>query len=794
MSKLMITAFVVAGIMALSGCMSLEERLASSDPCVKNEAEHELVQISRATGTESDRIAAINKIANRDFLYEIAMKATTNQWVAADASFDPSGYDGYQTAGNTRVYYKVTSYGPTYKRMNGKSLDTTKDGVAAFERLSLDITKTEDYKKLFELIRKAESPYVRLAVLKSVKDPKWSQTMAKELARATYDPAVQAEAFARIEPPEARFAAMAQCSVDAKTRKEAFAKLTDQKIIDDVILKTTDKALLMCGISKVSDKAALASRVFAKEFAGKNDVVDKDLILEWLKAIGTDLKGAREKLAENGVDLDMTLACLYRDRANELSDEDRRLLISGITNQEIVTRMISPPTQEELRKRDELKRLDNQISQDKKMLLSYTRARDKEGRDECLASIAESKKERDKLVKSIKPTLFVTNDAARAAIYAHADDKTLVDIAKKSIEEQKMDNWFNGRCAEFNAAFETAKHIKDSMTAADVCSDTLCKMEEWRNHAKNSFAYSWGGAEEQNFKKILQDWGGKLSDKAIVGLLASGKKGSAAAVVMLSSPAALSEAFGKVDSAEARKGIASKMPASEITAEMCANEKDQEVRGILLDRAEGKTKDEYSQLMKVNGEKLIAAAKSKSVETFELGGFYLGMAFDDVGKLVAYYYPEWKLLSKRDDDGDYVLYVPNQNSPLCFADKNGTVYQFNFGKKMLKKWYGFDVQTPEEWARAFSKQHKIDMRYTRIEKTVNATYGFETIGSAFFHQETWQYKYNSKGYRITYFGKRETANFSGDMIRKGLVDDAVRAQTRYMSADEGTLRAAKEED
>lgn len=751
----MIAAFAVAGIVALSGCMSLEERLASSDPRVKNEAEHELIESSRENSDETARIAAVKRISNKDYLYEIAMNAETS-----------------------------------YKTPKGKRINTAAEGVAAVGQLEFDVAKNNaDYKKVFALIENAKSTEVRMSALEKMN----FQNVIGSVAALNSDEKVRRAAWSKVNS-EVGFAAVAKGAKDKKMQMEAFAKLTDPKLIDDVILKTSDKSLLMSGMAKVSDKVALASRVFAKEFAGKNDAVDKDLILEWLKIIGNDLKGAREKLAENGVDLDMTLACLYRDRADELSDEDRRLLISGITSQEIVTRMISPPTQEELRKRDELKRLDNQISQDKKMLLSYTRARDKEGRDECLESIAESKKERDKLVKSIKPTLFVTNDAARAAIYAHADDKTLVDIAKKSIEEQKMDNWFNGRCAEFNAAFETAKHIKDSMTAADVCSDILCKMEEWRNQAKNSFAYSWGGAEEQNFKKILQDWGGKLSDKAIVGLLASGKKGSAAAVVMLSSPAALSEAFGKVDSAEARKGIATKMPASEITAEMCANEKDQEVRGILLDRAEGKTKDEYSKLMKVNGEKLIAAAKSKSVETFELGGFYLGMAFEDVGKLVAYYYPEWKLLSKKDDDGDYVLYVPNQNSPLCFADKNGTVYQFNFGKKMLKKWYGFDVQTPEEWVRAFSRQHKIDMRYTRIEKTVNATYGFETIGSAFFHQETWQYKYNSKGYRITYFGKRETANFSGDMIRKGLVDDAVRAQTRYMSADEGTLRAAKEED
>ena len=61
MSKLMIAAFAVTGIVALSGCMSLEERLASSDPRVKNEAEHELIEGKNA-------VEKAQKVA--DFLFE----------------------------------------------------------------------------------------------------------------------------------------------------------------------------------------------------------------------------------------------------------------------------------------------------------------------------------------------------------------------------------------------------------------------------------------------------------------------------------------------------------------------------------------------------------------------------------------------------------------------------------------------------------------------------------------------------------------------------------------------------
>ncbi len=193
---------------------------------------------------------------------------------------------------------------------------------------------------------------------------------------------------------------------------------------------------------------------------------------------------------------------------------------------------------------------------------------------------------------------------------------------------------------------------------------------------------------------------------------------------------------------------------------------------------------------------LIDAAKVKGKDTFELGGFYLGMDIVDADMLIGYYFPDWSTEEGYDDNKKEVrvVRVPQQWSVFCRADKNGKVWQLNFGKKILKKFYSFDVQTPDEWARAFSRQHKIDMRYARIEKTIEATYGFEHVGSAFFHQETWQYKYNSKDYRLTYFGKRGTANFSGDMIRRELVNDAVQAQTRYISADEGTLRVSREED
>lgn len=66
----------IVGALALAGCMSLEERLASNDPNVKRAAEYELVSNSRRNGTEADRIAVINRVTDLGLLQEIAKTAT----------------------------------------------------------------------------------------------------------------------------------------------------------------------------------------------------------------------------------------------------------------------------------------------------------------------------------------------------------------------------------------------------------------------------------------------------------------------------------------------------------------------------------------------------------------------------------------------------------------------------------------------------------------------------------------------------------------------------------------------
>ena len=193
-------------------------------------------------------------------------------------------------------------------------------------------------------------------------------------------------------------------------------------------------------------------------------------------------------------------------------------------------------------------------------------------------------------------------------------------------------------------------------------------------------------------------------------------------------------------------------------------------------------------------EKMIEKAKAKSKETFEMGGFYLGMDIADIDLLVGYYFPEWSTSEDVDNDEKdiRVVYVPQQRRPFCRADKTGKVWQFNFGKSVLKKFCKYDVQDEREWARAYSKEHGIDMKHVFLNKetTVVDISGNLDVHTrkAWLHQDTWQWKNNAKGYRLVYFAEPK--------IEAGhnVIKQQAAYQFRFVSSEAGTLQVTVEND
>ena len=191
-------------------------------------------------------------------------------------------------------------------------------------------------------------------------------------------------------------------------------------------------------------------------------------------------------------------------------------------------------------------------------------------------------------------------------------------------------------------------------------------------------------------------------------------------------------------------------------------------------------------------EKLIAKAKGKGAETFELAGFYLGMSMDDAKMLMMHHFPDVEITEEKDKNGEYKLDASCQDTPFCWADKERKVYQFNFGKQMLKKWYEYNAARTMDWAKAFSRERNIEMKLDFLERSddvylPNAMLQMEPHHVS-LHQEIWTYKDGMKNYRITYFGERK---FGGNGI---MIKAAAHDKYMYISAPEGTLRAKVEND
>lgn len=222
--------------------------------------------------------------------------------------------------------------------------------------------------------------------------------------------------------------------------------------------------------------------------------------------------------------------------------------------------------------------------------------------------------------------------------------------------------------------------------------------------------------------------------------------------------------------------------------------KNQAARKAVFSKLSKEARIEINGRNKAECEKLIVDAKNKGSETFELGGFYLGMMFEDAKKLIGYHFPDFFTEEKKDADGDKSLYVSYQKTPFCYADKNGKIYQLNFGKKMLKKWYKYDVQTYMEWAHAYERENKIDMKFKLVEKDTTV-YEPDMSRSyrVWFHQESYQYKHNTKEYRLTYFGEEKDFTFEGG-IGGAIIKEMAAPRFRYVRGDPGSLRAVIERD
>ena len=450
-----------------------------------------------------------------------------------------------------------------------------------------------------------------------------------------------------------------------------------------------------------------------------------------------------------------------------------------------------------------LSRLDNSPDILWKMLNSEQLGLSNSVRDEAqkrLLSMLDKVQDNKMIVELLSRDRLIEDADKRIQLVKKLPDDQIVNVTLDLVNSYNKygDNWPHNR-EKLNQAIEFASYTKDEKNMLKILIAILNKIETIRKERTGRFFGDWDSRDDKVASKLIQSFP-KVSDAAYGVLACLDGMGWKHFINKITPDVAYRILIhGKAKSEELETELANLLSADKVDMKVYDATRCDAAKKAVLTKMSAEMKKQIAEknikAFAVVEEKAKVAAK----DTFELHGFYLGMTWEDMKTVLSHHFPDLEIKEMRDgksDDADYIIDLPDQRSPFCYASANDRkVYQFNFGKKILKKWYQYDVQTFREWARAYSRENKIDMKYKEIEKEATVTEPMDWSRSyrVWFHQESYQYKHNTKEYRLTYFGEEKDFTVHGG-LGGAVIKEAAAPQFRYVRGDPGSLRARIEND
>lgn len=396
-------------------------------------------------------------------------------------------------------------------------------------------------------------------------------------------------------------------------------------------------------------------------------------------------------------------------------------------------------------------------------------------------------------------TRYLVKDAdKRILLMSKLPESKMVEIALQGLEKHSIYSWNEGDLVALESAIGITAHIKNPESVVKLVTKVLAKIAAYRKECKDSWSMRWGESDDAQVKKLIASIP-KLTDAEIVKLVCFNESTWKYLIDKVTPDNAYTILTqGKAMCDELEVALIKKLPQQKVDMKVFAGVRTDAGKKAVM----AAMPDDVKKSAQESTEKMLASvmekAKEASKNTFEIHGFYLGMDWEDMKIVLSHHFPDYEIKELRDGDAkdaDYVVYVANQKAPFCYASaKEKKVYQFNFGNKMLKKWYKYDVQTYMEWAHAYERETKIDMKFKLVEKDTTV-YEPDMSRSyrVWFHQESYQYKHNTKEYRLTYFGEEKDFTFEGG-IGGAIIKEMAAPRFRYVRGDPGSLRAVIERD
>ena len=388
---------------------------------------------------------------------------------------------------------------------------------------------------------------------------------------------------------------------------------------------------------------------------------------------------------------------------------------------------------------------------------------------------------------------YLLNNENRLCILKNLPDNRMLELLLNDINEHTFYQWNDDKLQPLEMGLFAADKINDRRGKLRLVMAVIKKIAAHREECDSRIGYRWEKQDNKKATALLSNIKG-FSETEIAALICSSNKAWEYLIDNVSANCAYTILTrGKAKLRNFEEALVKKLPQEKIDMKVFAGLNTDLGRRAAMKLMSNENKEMAKKLIAKEANSVFAKAKDAKKDTFELHGFYLGMDFDDVKKLIAYHFPDIEFAELRDGDDDnanYVIRIDKQSTYFCTASaKDKKVFVFNFGKVLLKKWYKYDVQSFMEWASKYEDEHGIDMQYKIIDK--------DTVTSSndrvWFHQESYQYKHNTKEYRLTYFGEEKDWTFEGGLAGMAIKAEAA-AAFRYIRADAGTLRAKIERD
>lgn len=422
-----------------------------------------------------------------------------------------------------------------------------------------------------------------------------------------------------------------------------------------------------------------------------------------------------------------------------------------------------------------------------------------------------------KLVETTKSQKVLVDIVQRLGLFDLAKKHEMLLLISKKLTDQKE---LLNLCLDFVRSDRIIDKERFDLIFSKLNDDTICSYirdsESDDERGCNEFAsIIWNRITDK--RKVVK----ALTERQSVNLLSrhlSNKMSSSqlgAIIVLAKSKSVRGDAVRKLDDSGVIKqlltnygtdegvslALAKKLKVGEVDTRLYASTKNVVVKKVLFEALSPEDRAKIRELDKserTRCEKLIAMAKVKESETFQLGGFYLGMPFQDVEPIISYYFPKWISSEETDSSGCKVLYVPNQSSPFCYADKSGKVYRFNFGKVVLAKFYQFDVQSYADWWFEYRKTIGFDKYvHDTVIREYNNSFGeadpFGPRVHAFYFQDIFRYKNNPKGYLLTFFDDYKITSTGDGTMMSSLINQMLKGAFSKIKEDAGTLRVQLEQ-